>query len=112
LLHYYEAEFSPVTGDSATALAFCSCIVSMIVLFGTLNLIALHIYLNYKGMTTYEFVVRRRKPDIVKVVDESNGNVTKDVTPPMNDTPSNEPQLTKHNYETRREEHEESPTVF
>jgi hypothetical protein len=72
----------------------------------TLNLIALHIYLYCKGLTTYEFVLRQRKKEKKRDTDQtmlnSNMEIAKNQVSPINEldySSSHSVSLQEHNYD-------------
>lgn len=56
LIHFIHLE-----NYSFVALTIILLVESLFVIFSDLNLIVLHIYLKYRKMTTYEYIVERRK---------------------------------------------------
>ena len=60
--NYDTSDSSPFVGITIATL-----IVAALVMIAILHLIVLHIYLNYKGITTYEYVIELRKRK--KVID-------------------------------------------
>lgn len=54
--HYHTEDYAPFI-----AISIITAILSALVTIAILHLIVLHAYLNYKGMTTYEYVIELRK---------------------------------------------------
>lgn len=67
---YDTRDSSPFIGITIVTL-----IVAALVMIAVLHLVVLHIYLNYKGITTYEYVLelRKRKKVISNIENRSRG---------------------------------------